>query len=131
MSLARHFRRYLLVGGLQWLLDCAVMMALSMAGLAIAPANVAGRISGAVLGFWLNARYTFSDHAGRPGRRQLLRFILMWLGMTWLGTWLLTQVEALFGLHWAWLAKPLLEILLGLAGFVLARHWVYAQPPRA
>ncbi len=127
MSLARHFRRYLVVGGLQWLLDCAVMLALSMAGIAIAPANIAGRISGAALGFWLNGRYTFSDQGERLGRRQLIRFVLMWLIMTWLGTWLLTRVDRLLGLHWAWFAKPLLEILLGLVGFVLARHWVYAR----
>lgn len=130
MSLTRHFRRYLLVGGLQWLLDCAVMVALSAAGLGIAPANIAGRISGALLGFWLNGRYTFHGHGGTLGGATFTRFALMWLAMTWLGTWLLAQVDARLGLHGAWLAKPVVELLLGLAGFVLARQWVYAPPGR-
>jgi hypothetical protein len=31
------------------------------------------------------------------------------------------------GLRWAWLAKPLVEIALGLVCFVLSRHWIYRR----
>ena len=61
MSLTRQGRHYLLIGGVQWLLDWGVMVALSHWGLPVEAANVAGRICGAMLGFWLNGRITFLD----------------------------------------------------------------------
>ena len=60
MSLRRHAKHYLLIGIAQWLLDWGVMVGLSHAGMLVEPANVAGRISGALLGFWLNGRITFA-----------------------------------------------------------------------
>ena len=53
MSLGRQGRHYLTIGILQWLVDWGVMVGLSHFGLPVEPANVAGRISGAALGFWL------------------------------------------------------------------------------
>ena len=31
----------------------------------------------------------------------------------------------MFGLQWAWVAKPAIELVLGVLGFLLSRHWVY------
>ena len=96
VSALRQGRHYLLIGILQWLLDWAVMVALSHNGLPVEPANVAGRISGALLGFWLNGRITFSGDQHRMGRRQFARFLAMWLATTsstrlppstWLSAW--------------------------------------------
>jgi putative flippase GtrA len=125
LSLLRQGRHYLLIGILQWLLDWGVMVALSHGGLPIEPANVAGRISGAMLGFWLNGRITFSGDQHRIGRRQFARFLAMWLLTTAISTWSLGANAAVFGLRWALNAKPALVVALGAVGFLLSRHWVY------
>lgn len=127
MSLTRQGRHYLAIGLLQWLLDWGVMVALSHWGLSVETANLAGRITGASLGFWLNGRITFAGDATGMGRRQFARFGLMWIATTILSTWALASIDAAVGLKWAWLAKPAVELLLGLIGFGLSRHWVYRR----
>ncbi|RMH92840.1 GtrA family protein [Lysobacter pythonis] len=131
MSLRRHAGGYLLVGGIQWLLDWGVMVLLSHLWLSVAHANIAGRISGALLGYWLNGRYTFADGDTEIGRVQFARFLAMWIGTTFVSTWAVTRVDDYFGIAWAWLAKPVVEIALGVAGFVLSRHWIYKRKPPA
>lgn len=127
MSLTRQGRHYLLIGGIQWLVDWGVMVGLSHLGLPIEPANVAGRISGAILGYWLNGKLTFAGDDTALGRTQLQRFLLMWLFTTALSTLAMGSIDDWFGLKWAWLAKPGVEAVLGLIGFVLSRHWVYKR----
>jgi putative flippase GtrA len=125
MSLRRQGRHYLLIGIVQWLLDWGAMVLLSHLGLAVEIANVCGRISGAMLGFWLNGKFTFAGDDTRIGGTQLQRFVLMWLCTTAASTWAMSQIDDVFGLQWAWLAKPAVEMVLGVFGFVLSRHWVY------
>ncbi|GAB3380575.1 GtrA family protein [Lysobacter fragariae] len=125
MSLLRQGRHYFLIGVLQYVVDCSMTIALSHFGLAVELANVAGRVSGATLGFWLNGRITFASDDTRVGRRQLGRFVLMWLLMTALSTLAIGGVENAAGLKWAWVAKPVIEVLLAGVSFVLSRQWVY------
>ena len=127
MSLGRQGRHYLGIGILQWLVDWGVMVGLSHFGLPVEPANVAGRISGAALGFWLNGRITFAGDNTRIGRRQFGRFLLMWLLTTLASTWAMGAIDDVGGLKWAWIAKPGVELVLGGIGFVLSRHWVYRR----
>jgi putative flippase GtrA len=127
MSLTRQSRHYLLIGGLQWLVDWGVMVGLSHFGLPIEPANVAGRISGAMLGYWLNGKLTFAGDDTAVGRTQLQRFVLMWLFTTVVSTWAMGEIDDVLGLKWAWLAKPGVELALGVLGFLLSRHWVYKR----
>lgn len=127
MSLTRQGRHYLAIGILQWLLDWAVMVALSSAGLPVETANLAGRVTGATLGFWLNGRITFAGDATSIGRRQLGRFGLMWVITTLISTWALASIDDAIGLKWTWVAKPAVELALGLVGFALSRHWVYRR----
>ncbi|MDQ3057324.1 MAG: GtrA family protein [Pseudomonadota bacterium] len=127
MSLTRQGRHYLMVGGIQWLVDWGVMVGLSHLGLPIEPANVAGRISGATLGYWLNGKLTFAGDDTALGRTQLQRFLLMWFFTTAISTWAMGSIDDWFGLKWAWLAKPGVEAVLGAFGFVLSRHWVYKR----
>ena len=124
-SLHRQGMRYVAIGGLQWLIDCGTMIALSHAGVPVEPANLCGRIGGALLGFWLNGRYTFGGEGTRIGGVQLRRFLAMWICTTAISTLALGRVDTLFGLHWAWLAKPAIEALLAATGFVLSRQWIY------
>lgn len=125
MSLHRQGGHYLLFGAIQWLVDWGVTVLLSHGGLAIEPANVCGRISGAVLGFWLNGKFTFAGDGTRVGGTQLRRFVLMWLCTTAASTFAMARIDDVFGLQWAWLAKPAVELALGGIGFLLSRHWVY------
>ena len=127
MSLTRQSRHYLLIGGVQWLVDWGVMVLLSHYGLVVELANVFGRVAGALLGYWLNGKLTFAGDDTAIGRTQLFRFIVMWLGTTAVSTWSMGQIDDVAGLKWAWLAKPAIELALGVVGFFLSRHWVYRK----
>lgn len=127
MSLTREGRDYLAIGLLQWLVDWGVVVALTHIGLVVAPANVAGRITGALIGFWLNGKLTFAGDGNTVGTTQFQRFMTMWVGTTLLSTWALTQIDDVLGLRWVWLAKPAVEVALGIVGFVLSRYWIYKR----
>ncbi|GAB3730085.1 GtrA family protein [Luteimonas pelagia] len=127
MSLTRQGRHYLAIGVLQYLVDWGVMVLLSHAGMLVEPANIAGRVSGAVLGYWLNGRITFAGEDTRLGRVQFARFVLMWLSTTAVSTLAIGSIDDQLGLKWAWLAKPAVEVTLGIIGFVVSRHWVYKK----
>ncbi|MBU8977586.1 MULTISPECIES: GtrA family protein [unclassified Lysobacter] len=125
--LVRQGSSYLVIGLLQLLVDWAMFVSLSAMGLAVEPANVLGRVSGAVLGFWLNGRVTFAGEDTKVGRRQFARFLTMWIATTVVSTWSLGHVDDTVGLQWAWVAKPAIELVLASVGFVLSRHWVYRR----
>jgi len=127
MSLGRHARHYLLVGILQWLVDWGVMVLATHQGMQVEAGNVVGRVSGALLGYWLNGKLTFAGEDTTLGRTQLGRFVLMWAGTTIASTLALGAIDDVAGLKWAWLAKPGVEIVLGGVGFFLSRHWVYRK----
>jgi putative flippase GtrA len=127
MSLTRHARHYTLIGGVQWLVDWGVMVALTHLGMRVWPANTLGRVAGALLGYWLNGKLTFAGDEHAIGRTQLQRFVLMWLGTTLASNFALGTVNGSLGLKWAWLAKPAVEFTLGVIGFLLSRHWVYRK----
>ncbi|GAB2662516.1 GtrA family protein [Arenimonas aestuarii] len=116
-----------LVGGLQLGLDWACFVALTALGVAVPPANLAGRVAGAGLGFWANGRFTFAgpDEPPRLGRRRLLRFVLFWLATTALSTLAVTALDQQHSLHAAWLGKPLVDAVLAILGFVVSRAWIY------
>lgn len=125
--LLRQGSSYALIGGLQLLVDWAAFVGLSAAGVPASGANVSGRVCGALLGFWLNGRYTFADQQGaaRLGWSRFGRFLVMWLVMTVISTLLMVRVEAELGLRLAWLAKPLVEGGLAVVSFFLGRHLIY------
>src|SRR3970040_2682439 len=79
VSLTRQGRHYLTIGIVQWLLAWGVVVMLSHLGLPVRQANVAGRISGALLGFLLTGRITFAGEHTRVGRAQVLRLLAVWL----------------------------------------------------
>ncbi len=125
MTLLHQGPRYLVVGSIQWLLDWGVMVLLSHFGLHIGLANILGRVSGATLGFWLNGKVTFTGTEHGLGRKQLLRFLAMWLVFTLLSTVSIEAIDDVLGRKWAWLAKPVVEVVLGFLSFLGSRHWVY------
>lgn len=127
MSIGRQGRHYLAFGVVQWLVDWGVMVGLSHVGVPVEPANIAGRITGAALGFWLNGRITFAGDNTAVGQRQFGRFLLLWLLTTVVSTWAVGAIEEAVGLKWTWLAKPGIEVLLGGFGFLVSRHWIYRR----
>ncbi|HEX5694039.1 MAG TPA: GtrA family protein [Arenimonas sp.] len=116
-----------LVGGLQLLLDWACFVALTALGVAVLPANLAGRVAGACLGFWANGRFTFAVPGEPPrlGRRRLLRFVVFWLAMSALSTLAVMGLDQFHGLYAAWLGKPLVDAMLAVLGFLAAKYWIY------
>ena len=118
--------RFILVGGAQLVLDWGVFSALRALTSATVLPNIAGRLAGAALGFWLNGRFTFADpDAARLGGRRFARYALLWLALTVLSTSTLKAIE--FGLGAAavyWLKIPV-EALMAVLSFFVSRHWVY------
>lgn len=125
-ALPRQALLYFIVGLAQLALDSAVFVASTAAGVPVAGGNVAGRIAGACIGFWLNGRYTFAaDGRARLQGRHRIRYVVAWVVLTCVSTLAVAQVEAMVGLRGSWLAKPFIEAVLAVVGFVVARHWIY------
>ncbi|KRG71360.1 membrane protein [Stenotrophomonas terrae] len=126
MSLFRQGSQYIFIGLLQLALDWGVFVLATALGLPVTPGNLLGRVSGALLGFWLNGRYTFAAQGEqRHGWKRFARFLALWLLMTVISTWLIDWVAHSLGLQYAWLAKPLVEAGLAGVSFLLLRHVVY------
>lgn len=124
--LGRQLVSYGAVGVLALLVDWACLVALTWCGFAIAPANLAARVSGAGIAYLLNGMLTFRDRQGsRLGWRRFLRFALAWCVMTAISTVALQTVQSWLGLHSAWLAKPVVEVVLAGLSFLAYRHWIY------
>ncbi len=122
----RHFRQtslFVLVGLAQLALDTGVFIATTAAGVPVAPGALLGRVSGAAFGFWLNGRYTFG--VPRLDRAHAARFALAWTSLTIVSTLSITTIAERLGLHYAWLAKPLVEAVLAAVNFLVSRHWIY------
>ena len=125
-ALPRQALLYVLVGLAQLVLDTAVFVASTSLGAPVPAGNLAGRIAGACLGFWLNGRWTFAaDGRARLQGRHLARFLVAWTLLTIVSTVAVAQVAALAGLQWSWIAKPFVEAVLALAGFFVMRLFVY------
>ncbi len=117
---------YIAFGLLQLGVDWAVFVLTTALGLHAVPANLMGRTTGAVLGFWLNGRYTFAGEDGAHlGWHRFRRFGVLWITMTLASTLLVHAIEQHLGLSWAWLAKPMVEGGLACVTFFLLRRLVY------
>ncbi len=127
MSFKRQSLYYIGVGLVQFLVDWGVMVLLSNAGMQVGLANIAGRVAGAVLGFVLNGLLTFNGEHHHMGRKQLVRFVIMWCITTAGSTVAIHWLDAEFGLRIAQWLKPVVELLCGVVGFLLSRYWVYRK----
>jgi putative flippase GtrA len=124
--LTRQILVFLLVGAAQLALDSSVFILSTALGASVVPGKLLGRVSGAVLGYWLNGRYTFADNGvARLSGRHLRRFVIAWLCLTAISAALLYAIASRAGLHAAWWANPLVEAFLAAIGFVVWRQWVY------
>nr|MBP7597631.1 GtrA family protein [Pseudoxanthomonas sp.] len=97
--LFRQGGSFIAVGLAQLLLDWLVFVGLTALGVPAAPGNLAGRISGALLGFWLNGRVTFArDGTARLGWWRFAKFLLVWVPLTVVSTLAVTWVAISLGL---------------------------------
>lgn len=126
MTIIRQGVSFLAVGIGLIVVDWLVFVLLTAAGTTSVVANVAGRVTGAVLGFWVNGRVTFAQAGvGKISARRFVRYALLWSLLTLVSTGLVALCAGHFGLRLAWLAKPLVEAGLALVSFMVSRHWVY------
>ena len=126
LALLRQGGSFLVVGVVQLLVDWSLFVALTALGVPAAPANLAARVGGALLGFWLNGRVTFAQGgSARLGWWRFAKFLLVWVPLTVVSTLAVTWVATSLGLAHAWLAKPLVEGVLAVVAFFLWRHVVY------
>lgn len=126
MTIIRQGVSFLAVGIGLIVVDWLVFVLLTAAGTTSVVANVAGRVTGAVLGFWVNGRVTFAQAGvGKISARRFVRYALLWSLLTLVSTGLVALCAEHFGLRLAWLAKPLVEAGLALVSFMVSRHWVY------
>lgn len=126
MNIARQGISFVLVGCCLIVVDWAVFVALSAAGIPTVWANILGRVAGALVGFWANGRVTFgSPGAPRFGYHRFAKFLTSWIVVTLLSTVLVTVLADHLSLQVAWLAKPVVEAGLAMISFFISRHWVY------
>lgn len=108
-------------------IDWGMFVLLSHVGIPAAPANMIGRVTGATLGFWANGKLTFASECSELGRKQVLRFILLWSSTTLASTLAMVWMANWGGIALAWKAKPMVDLALSGASFLMSRHWVYGR----
>ncbi len=122
-----RFLVYLVVGGIQWLIDLLVY-ALSWPLVGVAGGQALARVSGAGAGFYLNRHHTFKA-AGTPEQtaRQALRFFTVWLA-----NWSVSTALVLWLVHSFEFseisAKISIDLFVVPSNFFLMKKWVFASP---
>lgn len=128
-GIGRQLAFYFVVGITQLVIDWLCFVVLTAWGMPVAPANVIARVFAAVLGFTANGTVTFKSRL-RPAH--LARFVATWIPLTLANTIVVWALETVGGLHLAWLIKPPVDALTAVAGFLMARHWIFQahrKPP--
>jgi putative flippase GtrA len=115
--------RYAASGAAQFALDWAVFAVLHATTGTSALPNVAGRVSGALLGFAINSRWTFGGAPAWHGPR-FRRFAVFWLLQTAASTLLVWGAARWLPPGWVYVAKPAIELLLAGVGFLAWRGWI-------
>lgn len=118
--------RYVLVGLAQISFDSLLFALLFSLGVDAALANIASRLAGIPLNFYLHGRFTFASGDGAVlGSRRFSRYVVLWALMTFASTGLIAFADQLLPSKWVYLSKPLIELALAAISFVVARQWVY------
>lgn len=120
---------FLIVGGIQYLLDAALYALMISNGVNTLPANITSRASAASIGFLLNRYWTFGQRNESVKRfgSSLLRFLVLFATMTLISTLAVLWLEAVWGDDnmSRIIAKLLVEALLAVASFLVSRFWVF------
>lgn len=123
---------FTVVGGLQYFVDIIIFSTLIILSASIETSNILSRLSGALLGYRLNAKWTFKNNAKKPANyfnlKRLTRYVILWISMT------LASTIALYKFHehteyriniYLILTKIIIEFILFIISFLVSRHWVF------
>ena len=120
---------FLVVGGIQYLVDAGLYALMISNGVTTLPANITSRASAASMGFLLNRYWTFGQRNESLKRfaNSLLRFLVLFAVMTLISTLAVLWLEAVWGNDNTSriIAKLLVEALLAVASFLVSRFWVF------
>lgn len=120
---------YLLVGGLQYVLDAALFGIFLSLGLATVPANVLSRAMTAACGFVANRYVTFGKRTDNINSfsSSMLRFSGLWLVVTVLSTTLIMLLKQGWGeaVEIQVAGKLLVEAVLAVISFLVSKYWVF------
>lgn len=117
--------RYGIVGGIVYAADFvafAILMALTP-GVYLA-ANIVGKTTGAIVGFLLHKKFTFSWDQKDSAKRQAATYLLLFgfnLAASSLLIWLLVD----FAHANAFIAKLFVDVIVIAGSFIANRLWVY------
>lgn len=113
---------------MQFAVDSLIYTALSTVGVSIVLANILSRGSAALLGYYINGKYTFNKKASS---KTFIRFCIYWVFMTVLSTSLLWGVKEIYsGVEntiFTFVSKVLVELLLFFISFILAKKMVFTN----
>lgn len=118
---------FIIVGIIQLTLDSLVFILFTWLGGPLVLANVIGRLAGAGSGYLLNGAITFLE----PGSESKLsvgsgsKFVFFWMVSTLISTTALYRLHDMVSIHVVWLIKPVVEGLLAILSFLVAKHWIY------
>jgi len=119
--------RYLIVGGLVFAFDFGVFTGLVLINAHwLFAANIAGKIAGALLGFFLHRHFTFSWQKRQSGLRQFLSYgavlllnLIISSGLVYLFV-ISMNIEAVIG-------RLLSDIITIFLAFILSRNLVFSR----
>jgi putative flippase GtrA len=119
-----QFVRYCVVGGAALAADVGSFWAMREMGVALVLANVFARLIGAFAAYGGNRIWTFSRPQHVVGLwRSAWRYALLWVGATAISTSLLAVLTHYSGNESV--TKLLVEVLMVLLNFFIARYWVF------
>jgi len=120
---------FLIVGGIQYLVDAGLYALMISNGVSTLPANITSRASAASMGFLLNRYWTFGQRNESLKRfgGSLLRFLVLFATMTLISTLAVLWLEEVWGDDnmSRIMAKLMVEALLAVASFLVSRFWVF------
>jgi putative flippase GtrA len=122
---------YLLVGGIQYVIDAGLYAVLISNGVPTLPANITSRASAAGIGFLLNRYVTFGQRNESLKRfsSSLFRFLVLFAIMTLISSLAVLWLQAVWGNDTTSriIAKMGVEALLAVASFLVSRYWVFRK----
>lgn len=132
----RQLAFFIIIGGIQFALDVILFHLLVTSGILAIVATVISRAIAALLGFYLNGRYTFSYWSvGQPINWPVIRPAFQRFAGLWCLQTLLSAALIALGVIWLagaepWiqtLIKSITEIMIAVASFFLQRKLVYSR----
>ena len=120
---------FLLIGGMQYLLDATLFGFLLSAGLGITISNVLSRGLAAAIGFLANRYLTFGKQSDTfvSFSGSLVRFVILWITMTAISTALMLAISRAWDadLTTQVISKLLVEAVLAVVSFLFSKYWVF------